>query len=132
MTYDVAVLGGGNAGLCAALTAREAGARVVVLESAPRELRGGNSRHTRNFRCMHDAPTDLLTDTYSEDEYAADLVRVTGGDTDEALDATRRAVVGRLSRLDAAAWRPIPIVACAARSISAAPMRSFWAAAKRS
>ncbi len=83
--YDVAVLGGGNAGLCAALTAREAGARVVVLESAPREMRGGNSRHTRNFRCMHDTPTDLLADTYSEDEYAADLVRVTGGDTDEDL-----------------------------------------------
>src|SRR5512134_3708546 len=83
--YDVAVLGGGNAGLCAALTAREAGARVVVLESAPRELRGGNSRHTRNFRCMHDRPTDLLADTYSEDEYAAALVRVTGGDTNEEL-----------------------------------------------
>jgi tricarballylate dehydrogenase len=83
--FDVAIIGGGNAGLCAALTAREAGARVVVLESAPREMRGGNSRHTRNFRCMHDTPTELLADTYSEDEYAADLVRVTGGETDEAL-----------------------------------------------
>ncbi len=51
--YDVAVLGGGNAGLCAALTAREAGARVIVVESAPRHFRGGNSRHTRNLRCMH-------------------------------------------------------------------------------
>ena len=49
--YDVAVIGGGNAGLAAALTARRLGARVVVLEGAPRALRGGNSRHTRNLRC---------------------------------------------------------------------------------
>jgi tricarballylate dehydrogenase len=46
--YDVAVLGGGNAGLCAALTAREAGASVIVVECAPRHFRGGNSRHTRD------------------------------------------------------------------------------------
>jgi tricarballylate dehydrogenase len=83
--YDVAVLGGGNAGLCAALSARERGARVVVLETAPKAFRGGNSRHTRNLRCMHDAPTDVLTDAYSEEEYLADLMRVTGGQTNEAL-----------------------------------------------
>jgi tricarballylate dehydrogenase len=82
---DVAVLGGGNAGLCAAITAAQHGARVVVIESAPRTLRGGNSRHTRNLRCMHDAPTDILTDAYSEDEFVADLIRVTGGRTDEVL-----------------------------------------------
>ena len=85
IVFDLAVLGGGNAALCAALTAREAGASVVVLESAPREFRGGNSRHTRNLRCMHDAPTDLLTDTYPAEEYVADLMRVTGGQTDEGL-----------------------------------------------
>lgn len=83
--FDVAVLGGGNAGLCAALSARESGASVVVLESAPREFRGGNSRHTRNLRCMHDTPTDLLTYAYPEEEYVADLLRVTGDDTREAL-----------------------------------------------
>ena len=83
-TYDVAVLGGGNAGLCAALTAREAGARVIVVESAPRHFRGGNSRHTRNLRCMHAGPSQLLTDSYSEDEFLSDLIRVSGHETDEA------------------------------------------------
>lgn len=82
---DVAVLGGGNAALSAALTARIAGRHVIVIESAPREFRGGNSRHTRNLRCMHDTPTKVLTDRYSEDEFFSDLLRVNGGETDEAL-----------------------------------------------
>ena len=81
--YDVAVLGGGNAGLCAALTAREAGARVIVIESAPRHFRGGNSRHTRNLRCMHAGPGQVLTDSYPEDEFLSDLIQVSGGGTDE-------------------------------------------------
>jgi tricarballylate dehydrogenase len=83
--YDVAVLGGGNAALCAALTAAERGARVIVVERAPRAFRGGNSRHTRNLRCMHTSPTDVLTDAYTEDEFMADVLRVTGGITDERL-----------------------------------------------
>jgi len=84
-SYDVAVVGGGNAGLTAALTARELGASVLVLDSAPRALRGGNSRHTRNMRCAHLAPTDVLTETYSEHELMADIERVNDGETDEAL-----------------------------------------------
>jgi tricarballylate dehydrogenase len=82
---DVLVIGGGNAALCAAITAREAGASVLMLESAPVAFRGGNSRHTRNLRCMHDAPTDVLTDAYPEEEYWQDLLKVTGGRTDEPL-----------------------------------------------
>ncbi len=83
--WDVLVIGGGNAALCAALTAREHGASVLLLEAAPRALRGGNSAHTRNLRCMHDAPQDVLVDAYPEEEYWQDLLKVTGGLTDEAL-----------------------------------------------
>ena len=82
---DVLVVGGGNAALCAALMAREAGASVLLLESSPRAWRGGNSQHTRNLRCMHDAPQDVLVDAYPEEEYWQDLLKVTGGLTDEHL-----------------------------------------------
>ncbi len=85
METDVLVIGGGNAALCAALMAREAGARVLLLEAAPRAWRGGNSGHTRNLRCMHDAPQDVLVDAYPEEEYWQDLLKVTGGRTDEGL-----------------------------------------------
>ena len=84
-TFDVVVVGGGNAALCAALTAKERGCSVVVLESSPKVFRGGNSRHTRNLRAMHVAPTKVLTDAYPEEEYFADLLRVTGGQTNETL-----------------------------------------------
>jgi len=83
--YDVLVLGGGNAALCAAITAREAGRSVLLLESSPRDFRGGNSRHTRNLRCMHAAPEDVLLEAYAEEEYWQDLAKVTGGDTNERL-----------------------------------------------
>ena len=82
---DVLVIGGGNAALCAALMAREAGASVLLLESAPKVWRGGNSQHTRNLRCMHDAPQDVLVDAYPEEEFWQDLLKVTGGITNESL-----------------------------------------------
>ena len=83
--FDLAVVGGGNAALCAAITAAEAGAKVIILEGAPLAYRGGNSRHTRNFRCMHRGPMFPLTGVYEEDEYFNDLLLVTKGKTDEHL-----------------------------------------------
>ena len=83
--YDVLVAGGGNAALCAAISARRAGAKVLVVEGAPRFYRGGNTRHTRNMRCAHDAATETLSGPYSEEEFLDDLLRVTGGNTDEDL-----------------------------------------------
>jgi tricarballylate dehydrogenase len=85
LRYDVVVAGGGNAALCAAIAARQAGASVLVLEAADKFYRGGNTRHTRNMRCAHDSATDTLTGPYSEDEFWEDLHRVTGGKTDEEL-----------------------------------------------
>ncbi len=83
--YDVLVIGGGNAALCAAISARLEGASVLVLERAEEFYRGGNTRHTRNMRCAHDEATDTLTGPYPEDELFEDLLRVTEGETDEEL-----------------------------------------------
>jgi tricarballylate dehydrogenase len=82
---DVLVIGGGNAALCAALSARRAGAEVLVLEGAPEHFRGGNSRHTRDVRYMHTRVNDWVTGLYPEDEFWDDLIRVTGGKTNEDL-----------------------------------------------
>lgn len=82
---EVLVIGGGNAALCAAIAAREAGASVLLLEAATVPMRGGNSRHTRNMRTMHEGPLPPLTDAYPEEEYWQDLLKVTGGLTDERL-----------------------------------------------
>ena len=83
--FDVLVIGGGNAALCAAISAKRLGADVLVLEGAPKFYRGGNTRHTRNMRCAHDAATEILTGPYSEEEFFEDLLRVTEGNTDREL-----------------------------------------------
>lgn len=83
--YDVTVIGGGNAALCAAISAARDGASVLVLEQTTPFYRGGNTRHTRNMRCAHDSATEILTGPYSEEEFWEDLLRVTGGKTDEQL-----------------------------------------------
>ena len=83
--FDVVVAGGGNAALCAAITAARAGCRVIVIEGAPEFYRGGNTRHTRNLRCAHDGTAPTMTGPYAKEEFLDDLYRVTGGQTDEVL-----------------------------------------------
>jgi tricarballylate dehydrogenase len=84
-TFDVLVVGGGNAALCSAMTAQEAGAKVLLLEGSPKVFRGGNSRHTRNIRYLHESGNEHLTGPYLEDECWDDLMRVTEGQTNEKL-----------------------------------------------
>lgn len=83
--WDVLVIGAGNAGLCAAITAAEAGCSVLVIDAATKAMRGGNTRHTRNLRVTHDAPSDGLEGSYQIEEYFDDLLRVTKGKTNEKL-----------------------------------------------
>src|SRR5688572_28596384 len=91
--YDVIVVGGGNAALCAALAAAESVKKVLVLERAPEEEAGGNSRFTAGlFRLAYRGPDDLktlITDlsdeeiantdfgTYTEEQFLDDMARVT-------------------------------------------------------
>jgi tricarballylate dehydrogenase len=90
---DVIVIGGGNAALCAALSAREHGAKVLVLERAPEEQRGGNSAYTGGgFRMVHHGAETVKTvvpdlsegeiastdfGEYTAEQYFDDLGRVT-------------------------------------------------------
>ncbi len=82
---DVLVIGGGIAALCAAISARRAGATVRMLEAAPRPLRGGNARHARNLRMVHDALTPFAPGRYTEAEFLSELTRVAEGSGDLAL-----------------------------------------------
>jgi tricarballylate dehydrogenase len=93
-SYDVAVIGGGNAALCAALSAHEQGARVLVIERAPKDNRGGNSAFTGGaFRIAYRGVDDLLTlvpdlhpeeiknsdfGTYTEDQFFDEVVAMSG------------------------------------------------------
>jgi len=70
---QVVVVGGGNAGLCAAIAARQAGADVHLLERAPRALRGGNSAFTAGLmRTVYDGAGDILdlADSLTRDDLA--------------------------------------------------------------
>lgn len=82
---DVAIVGGGTAALCAALAARRKGASVMLLDQAPPDQRGGNTRHSRNLRIMHGAPSPLFPGSYDEADFAADLTKAAEGAENEAL-----------------------------------------------
>src|SRR6202163_1241346 len=88
--YDVIVIGGGNAALCAALAARHVVSRVLLLERAPEHMRGGNTRHTRNIRCSHSAADQFFSGPYSEEEHLQDLIGVRGGPAN--LDLAKLAI----------------------------------------
>ncbi|MGI9149059.1 MAG: FAD-dependent tricarballylate dehydrogenase TcuA [Chloroflexota bacterium] len=78
--YGVVVVGGGNAGLVAAISAREADVSVLLLERAPAWRRGGNSRHTRDIRYAHARGEAYTTgEAYPVQELLDDLLRVGGG-----------------------------------------------------
>jgi tricarballylate dehydrogenase len=57
----------------------------LLIEAGEEWIRGGNSRHTRNVRYMHDGADYYLVGSYLEEEFYADLMQVTGGETDEHL-----------------------------------------------
>src|SRR3546814_18427380 len=59
--HDVIVVGAGNAAMCAAITAAQNDAQVLVLERAPEAERGGNTRFTAGgMRCVYDGLDDIL------------------------------------------------------------------------
>ncbi|MEC9152559.1 MAG: FAD-dependent tricarballylate dehydrogenase TcuA [Pseudomonadota bacterium] len=91
-TYDVVVLGAGNAAFCAALAAQENGSSVIMIEAAPLEEAGGNSRYTAGaIRFAHEGLQDLTTvldlnqdeienadfGVYTTDQFYDDLFRLT-------------------------------------------------------
>lgn len=85
METDVLVVGGGNAALSAALSARDRGVKVLVIERAPKFYRGGNSRLTRDYRVMNTSENKYMTGTYPEEEFMEDLRRVAGGEINESI-----------------------------------------------
>jgi tricarballylate dehydrogenase len=85
--WDVVVVGGGNAAVVSAMSAHDQGARVLVLERSDVTFRGGNSRHTRNIRCVHGADFPYNSGAYTYEELWKDLCGVGTGPSNEKLAA---------------------------------------------
>ena len=86
-SWQVIVIGGGNAALVSAISARKHADRVLLIERAPAEMRGGNTRHTRNVRCVHAQGDAFVEGSYLYEELWDDLCQVGTGPTDEKLAA---------------------------------------------
>src|SRR5437588_3933667 len=100
-TFDIVIVGAGNAALTAAVSAYENGATVAVIEKAPRELRGGNTRFTGGvFRMAYEGMNgigdvvpelgpagadDASVGYYNESQFYDDLMEVTEGQADPKL-----------------------------------------------
>lgn len=82
--YDVIVVGGGNAGLCAAISASSHTKRVLLVESAPKQDRAGNSKYTRDIRYAHDSDK-YTSGEYTNEEFIQDVLRVTHNNTNASL-----------------------------------------------
>ncbi|KAJ3484330.1 hypothetical protein NLG97_g7080 [Lecanicillium saksenae] len=111
-SYDVLVVGSGNAALVAALSARQAGARVAVFDAAPRSHFGGNSRYSSGiFRIPHGGLPSVLPlldksaleqaarcrmNPYTRGDYAADMMRTSGGHMDEEPRGALAATSGKI------------------------------------
>lgn len=124
--YDVVIVGGGNAAFCAALSAREAGGSVLILEAAPEDEAGGNSRFTAGaMRVVYNGVDDLerlmpdLTDqekattdfgTYTADQYFDDMARVTQYRADpDLIEALVRGSFDALLWMQSKGVRFVPI-----------------------
>ena len=99
--YDVVIIGAGNAAFCAALAAQEQGVSILMLERAPKEENGGNSRFTagairfayNGVDDIREIATDLTDDevaitdfgTYSNDQFFDDMFKMTRYRTDPEL-----------------------------------------------
>jgi Succinate dehydrogenase/fumarate reductase, flavoprotein subunit len=81
---NILIIGGGNAGLCAAITAARKGQKVTIIERGDEYSRGGNTKYTRDIRYVHDED-DATTGPYSEEEFLKDLLDVTSGNTNFEL-----------------------------------------------
>jgi len=98
--YDVVVVGGGNAGLCAALSAAEHGGSVLLVEKAPEDDRGGNTKYCTFYRFPYGGTEDIeklvpdmseeerkmiVVPPYTADMFYNDMMRVTRGRVDPEM-----------------------------------------------